>query len=399
MMTSGHQHSRRHTARTEVPDVMLETEFLGLRLRNPLVAASGPPTKDYEAIRRLCDAGIGAAITKTILVEPSVNPQPCLHRGPGFLFNTERCSTLPLSQWLREELPRLAELPIPVIASIGMTADEVAELALPVMEAGADALELSIFTPHDDPGPMIQALRVVKENVSVPVTVKLSCNLSDVIAFGLALREHGADGFSSIDALKAGLDVDPASGAPVLMEQGYGRISGEAIRVLALYHVAMLNHYVGLPVIGTGGVMSGEDAVKMLFCGAQCVGLCTSLILGGSDAVRVLLAQLADAIRGSAQRSVDALRGRTLSWIQFPVDEVARGEYEHIVWNGVQRAALIRQERCILCGQCFNVCPYGAVENGDSGFSVRPQRCQGCGLCISVCPARAIDWKLAEEGT
>ncbi len=397
MTSDARQHCTRNSRRVETADPMWETEFLGLKLRNPLVAASGPPTKDFAAIRRLSSAGIGAAITKTILVEPSVNPQPCLHRGPGFFFNTERCSTLPLSQWLREELPRLAELPMPVIASIGMTADEVSELAVPVVEAGADALELSIFTPPDDPGPMIRALHTVKEKVSVPVTVKLSCNVPDIVAFGLALREHGADGFSSIDALKAGLDVDPLSGAPVLMEQGYGRISGEAIRVLALYHVAMLNHYVGLPVIGTGGVMSGEDAVKMLFCGAQCVGVCTSLILGGADSVRVLLAELADAIKSSGHRSVNTLRGRTLESIQFPVDEVARQEYEHIIWDGVPRVALINQKNCIQCGKCFSVCPYGAIRNAEARFSVLPQQCQGCGLCVSICPVRAIDWELADE--
>ena len=151
----------------------METLFLGMSLQSPLVAASGPPTKDFASIRRLYEAGIGAAITKTILVEPSVNPRPCLWRGKGHFFNTERCSTLPLSRWLREELPRLAELPMPVIASIGMTPDEVAELALPVVDAGADMLELSIFTPADDPGPMIEALRAAGADAIFPTSSDL----------------------------------------------------------------------------------------------------------------------------------------------------------------------------------------------------------------------------------
>ena len=374
---------------------LMEARFLGVPLQSPLVAASGPPTKDFASIRRLYEAGIGAAITKTILAEPSVNPRPCLWRGQGHFFNTERCSTLPLSRWLREELPRLAELPIPVIASIGMTPDEVAELALPVVNAGADMLELSIFTPADDPGPMIEALRAVKARVSVPVTVKLSCNVHDLVAFGRALRDCGADGLSSIDALKAGLDVDLITGRPVFLEQGYGRISGEAIRTLALYHVAMLSHYVGLPVIGTGGVMSGEDALKMIYCGAQSVGLCTALILDGPDGVRRMIREMTDLLKSLGATSLEDLRGRSLPHVAFPVDEASRHEYEHIVWQGPLRTSFIVQDTCVQCGRCHRVCPYAAIEAEERRFFVRGDLCEGCGLCLSICPVRAIVW---EEG-
>ena len=380
-------------------DRLLSTRLLGFPLRNPIVAASGPSTQDFESIRRLSDAGIGAAITKTIVVEPSVNPRPCLHRGKGYFFNTERCSTLPLSRWLGEELPRLRELPIPVIASIGMTATDVAELARPVVEAGADMLELSIFTRYDDPEPMIDALDRVKQEVDVPILVKLSCNVHDVVAFGVVLRAHGAAGFSSIDALKAGMDIEVASGRPVLGEQGYGRISGEAIRTLALYHVAMLNHYIGLPVIGTGGILSGEDAVKMLSCGAQCVGVCTGLILGGPAAVPRLIAEMSEAIERCGKTSVDEVRGRTLSFIDFPGDEEARREYEHVVWRGPRGTAAIEHDRCVACGHCLQVCPHGAIRREDSAYAILPNDCEGCGLCVSLCPVSAIEWNRPAEET
>ena len=146
----------------------IETQFLGFTLRSPLIAASGPMSRDYTSIKRLEAAGIGAVITKTILLRPSVNPQPCLYRGDNYFLNTERCSTIPLKQWLGEELPKLRQLGIPIIASIGMTPADVEKLARPVVEAGADMFELSIFTPNDNPTLMIEAVRRVKRIIEVP---------------------------------------------------------------------------------------------------------------------------------------------------------------------------------------------------------------------------------------
>lgn len=373
-------------------DVDLGIEFLGFKLRSPLIAAAGPPTKDYLSVRKLVQVGIGAVITKTILLEPSVNPRPCLYRGPGYFLNTERCSTIPLSQWLEWELPRMKELPVPIIASIGMTPEEVAELAGPVVKAGADMVELAIFTPYDDPSPMVEAVKTVKREVNVPVIVKLSCNVHDLVEFGEAVKEAGASALSAIDALKAGLSVDPQTGQPALLEQGFGRISGEAIKALALYHVAQLAHYVGLPVIGTGGVFSARDVIDMFYCGASAVGICTALIVNGPDIIRTITQQLRKMLCSLGVSSLQDIQGKTLEMIDFPHDLEERREYEKRVWDVKPIVARIDQGRCTACGRCEKACFYHAIDALEEKFVVAAERCQGCGLCISLCPVGAIEF-------
>lgn len=370
----------------------IETQFLGFTLRNPLIASSGPMTRDFNSIKRLETAGIGAVITKTILLNPSINPQPCLYRRNGYFLNTERCSTLTFRQWQDEELPRLSQLDIPVIASIGMTPEDVEELAEPVVKAGADMLELSIFTSYDDPTPMIEAIRRVKKTVDVPVSVKLSHNVYDTVEFGKAIREAGADAISAIDAVKAGLHLNLRTGRPGLLEQGFGRISGEAIKPLALYHVAQLAHYVKLPIIGTGGIMSGIDALEMISCGAAAVGICTAIIVKGAEIISKINKQIIQFMQDQGLSSLGELYGQTLSQIDFPKSIGERREYEKRPVKPLNKVAFIDQGVCTRCELCQRICPYGAVEEHKEHFSIYSSICEGCGLCISMCPVEAISY-------
>ncbi len=371
----------------------IKVNLLGFELRSPLVAASGPMTRNFGSIKRLAAAGIGAAITKTILLSPSTNPQPCLHRGKGYFLNTERCSTIPLARWLEEELPRLRTLEIPIIASIGMTPDDAAELAPQVVEAGAQMLELSIFTGYDDPQPMVEAIRRVKAVVDVPVIVKLSSNVHDIVEFGRALKAAGADAVSAIDAVKAGITIDPVTGRPALLQQGFGRVSGEAIKALALYNVAQLAHYVGIPIIGTGGVTTGVDAIEMLSCGAAAVGVCTAFIVDGPEKATRMNEEMREFMHEHGFSSLDEIRGRTISQIDFPETTEERQEYEKRQVQTTDRTAVIDQETCVKCGICRRVCLYSAVDKRDGAFVIDPERCKACGLCVSMCPVGAIDYE------
>jgi len=194
-------------------------------------------------------------ITKTIVLNPlqQMNPRPCMARIQSGLLNTERCSEIKLEDWCRKEFRVAKEAAVPVIASVGITPEEVRVIAPAAEEAGADMLELSVFIPYDDPKPLLDAIRAAKEWSSLPISVKLNANVADVAELALAAKEEGADAFSAIDGLNAGMAVDIEAGRPVLGEQGYGRISGAAIKPLALRCVAEVAHHTGLPVMGTGG--------------------------------------------------------------------------------------------------------------------------------------------------
>ena len=370
-------------------DILIE--FLGQRLRSPLIAASGPPSMDLASVRALSDQGIGAVITKTILRTPSVNPRPCLYRGEKLFLNTERCSTKPLQDWLDVDLPGMAQLPVVTIASIGMTPEDAEFLAGPVVHAGADMIELSIFTPVDDPAPMMDAIRRVRSQVDVPILCKLSCNVSDVVGFARAFEKAGADGVSAIDALKAALIVDRETGRPAMLEQGFARMSGEALLPVALFHVSQVAHYTDLVVIGTGGVSTGGDVIDMMSCGAHAVGTCSQLIVEGAEAVGRIHTELKHELAQLNEPNLESIRGRTLSQISFTDEEEERQEYEKRAWESANLVARICQEPCIACGRCESVCLYDAISSSDNGtFHVSPTLCEGCGLCVSMCPVEAI---------
>jgi len=252
-------------------------------------------------------------------------------------------------------------------------------------------LELSIFTPVDDPTPMEEAIRRVRSQVDVPILGKLSCNVSDVVGFARAFAGAGADGVSAIDALKAAIVLDPSTGRPVMREQGFARMSGEALLPVALYHVAQVAHYTDLAIIGTGGVSSGQDVIDMLSCGAQAIGICSHLVVEGPSAVERIHAELRQAMETLQEPNLNSIRGRTLPQIDFTADEEERQEYEKRAWDGSVLTARIDTETCISCGRCATICLYDAVDPSD-GFRIRTDVCQGCGLCLSTCPVDAIAW-------
>lgn len=368
-----------------------KTKFLGFELASPIIAASGPPTRDYKKIKNLASAGVGGIVTKTILEEPSTNPTPCLSSGDNYFLNTERCSTISRGRWVEKELPKAKKLPIPIIASIGMTPDDAGKLAGPIVEAGADMVELSIFTRYDDPSPMVAAVKNVKSEVDVPVLVKLSPNVNDLVAFALSIEQAGADGVSAIDAVKAGIQLDTASGKPLLRKQGFGRVSGEAIKPIALYHVALLAHYTDLTIVGTGGISAASDIVDMISVGAEATGICTALIEQGPGFASELNSQLDEFCRDHQVDSLTDIKGRTLTEIKFPETREARLEYEKSEVEEGRLTAVIDETTCIDCGKCKRVCPYEAVVETD-GYQINRDRCVGCGLCVSICPVGAIEY-------
>ena len=369
----------------------LSTQLLGFSMRSPLIAAPGPMTRSASSVEELANAGIGAVITKTIVQPTSVNPQPCLCREKPYFFNTERCSTVPVEEWLGTELPRMSELGIPIIASIGMTPDDIGQLAKAVVRAGADMLELSVYGPNDDPRPKASAVLRAKESVDVPVIVKLGHRVSDIVEFGEAVKQAGADALSAIDAVKCGLLVNMDKRQPVLMEQGYGRMSGEAIKPLALYDAAQLAHYVRLPVVGTGGIMSGVDALEMICCGATAVGIVTTLLVNGARHITVMHNQMLDYLHAHGVAALDEIRGSVLSQIDHSDIREERREYELRRVSRRGRVAVISQSVCTGCGVCARSCPYRAVYHEDSVYLIEESLCEACGLCVSMCPEDAIE--------
>jgi dihydroorotate dehydrogenase (NAD+) catalytic subunit len=261
----------------------------GLELAHPVVNGSG--TFDAIAARRAFGDVLyerfpfSAFVSKTITPAPRVgNPPPRLFETPSGMINSIGLPNKGLEGFLAQDLPQLAELPVPVIVSVMATdRDGFARL---VGEVGARdevaAIELNVSCPNvesglivgEQPAETLALCEALRPLTAKPLIVKLTPNTADPAAVALAAEQGGADAVSLINTLRA-TALDPASRRPWL-GGGSGGLSGPAVRPVALDQVRRVAAEVSVPVIGMGGIESGADALDFISLGAVAVAVGTA---------------------------------------------------------------------------------------------------------------------------
>jgi dihydroorotate dehydrogenase (NAD+) catalytic subunit len=263
-------------------------ELCGVPLDGPVLNASG--TFDAIAAWRafgdeLIEAfPFHAYVSKTVTLAPRAgNPPPRLWETPSGLLNSIGLPNKGREGFLAEDLPVLAELPVPLVVSVmGFDRGELAELAAAIGERPEVALlELNFSCPNvetglemgADPAEAARAVAAVRPLTPTPLIAKLSPAASDPAAVSAAAADAGADAVSLINTLR-GAALDPRTRRPWL-GGGTGGVSGPAIRAVALNQVARVAERVDLPVIGMGGIASGAHAADFLAAGATAVAVGT----------------------------------------------------------------------------------------------------------------------------
>lgn len=355
----------------------LQVEFAGLKLRNPVMPAAGPPIKDGPAALAAARGGAGAIVTKTISTEAAQVPRQNMAAIKGGFLNTELWSELPPKRWLEREYPLIKEAGLPVIVGLGYTAPQINELARHVAPF-ADALELSTHYLGDDPSPVVAAISAAKEAVDLPVFVKLSPQI-DLKLFATAAQAAGADGLVLINSLGPCLDIDLETGRSLMgSETGYGWMSGSAIFPVALRAVYEAYKYVDIPILGVGGISSGQDAIKMIMAGATAVQVCTAAILEGPGIYQKITRQIEKYMEERGIGSLEEIHGLAHKYQR-------QQDLQH--W-----LPIIDSQRCTACGLCAQSCVYSAITI-DEYAVVDDKLCAGCGLCITRCKFGAISPK------
>lgn len=262
-------------------------ELCGLELRDPVLNASG--TFDATAARRAFGDAVlerfpfSAFVSKTITREPRPgNPPPRLFESAGGMVNSIGLPNKGLEGFLAVDLPRLAELPVPLIVSVmGTSRDQFRALVAGVAERDeVTALELNVSCPNvrsglivgeqpEETEALLESLRGLTEK---PLLVKLTPNVADPAPIAQAAERGGADGVSLINTLRAAPADPRGSGAPWL-GAGSGGLSGPAVRELALWGVRRVAAAIAIPVVGMGGIESGADAAALIAAGARAVAV------------------------------------------------------------------------------------------------------------------------------
>ncbi|MBI4727624.1 dihydroorotate dehydrogenase [candidate division TA06 bacterium] len=267
-------------------NVDLSVEIAGIKMKNPVLAASGAFGYGTEYLPLVSPALFGAVITKTVTLLPRAgNVPPRIYETPMGMLNSIGLANVGVHRFLEEKLPELlSHHPLVIVNIAGNTMEEYAELAGMLNgQPGISAIELNISCPNVKQGGMafgadpIQAVKLttlVKKATSKPLIVKLSPNVSDIAAIARAVEQAGADALSLINTLY-GMAIDIERQKPVLGNVT-GGLSGPAIKPVALYNVFKTSRAVNIPVIGLGGIMTAGDAVEFMLAGAAAVQIGTA---------------------------------------------------------------------------------------------------------------------------
>jgi dihydroorotate dehydrogenase (NAD+) catalytic subunit len=388
-------------------------EIAGLHFKNPIIAGAGPLTGSGAQLAEIAASGAGAAVTRTISVLPG--PADIKAEVRGGLLHMQSWSSLSINQWVQNELPVARAAAdangMPLIVSVGYTAEEVSEIA-PLVAPFADAIELSthylrpggrmvdvnetVAVAHGlpsnflfkDPAPLVAAIRAAKGASHLPLFVKIGQAAgTELITLGQTIESAGADGIVAINSFGPvmGLNIE-TKGFALDVPDGHAWLSGTSIKPLALRCVFDLARAVKIPVIGSGGVGRAEDVAEYLMAGAGAVEVTTAALKTGG-------------------RFYGKLAERFSTWAvgKGYVDQASMQGLAIRRWNEMQPhrftvPILYDVAECIGCRLCELSCHYQAIymvpgANKAGGAEIaefNADRCFGCGLCVVRCPTDAL---------
>ena len=301
----------------------LSVSLAGVPLRNPLVLASGIWGSGAGTLVRAGRAGAGAVTSKSCSVLPRKgHPNPTVLSWGHGLINAVGLSN-PGAEAERDELVRAREDlrasgAALIVSVFGDSPEAFAETVRILEPVGADLVEVNISCPNVhsefgrpfalEPAAAAQVTEAVRREHAGPLFVKLSPNTSDLVDVARAVVSAGADGLTAINTLGPGMVIDLHARRPILANLT-GGVSGPAIRPIAVRCVYEIAQALDVPIIGTGGVSSGADALEMIMAGATAVGIGSALETDGEEIFGRVLREIAALMSELGVASLDEIRG------------------------------------------------------------------------------------------
>ena len=323
----------------------LSTNYLGLTLKNPVMASSSPLSQKIDSVKELEDNGISAIVMYSLFEEQIIRESSMLNEDleRGTNLFAEALDYIPsygqFSLSGDKYLERLATykemVDIPIIASLnGVTVGGWTEYAKLIEEAGADALELNLYDIPTDPtidggiieNQHIQLVQTIKEQINIPLAVKISPFYSAIPNFAHKLANAGANSLVLFNRFyQPNIDLENLEIIPV------HTYSTSSELLLPLRWVAILYRQVLVDFSITGGVHTGEDVLKSMMAGASVTQLASELLLNGSGAARKIISGMADWMEEHEYSSINQMKGSMSRESAPESDKFTRANYMHVL--------------------------------------------------------------------
>lgn len=273
----------------------LSVNIAGIMLNNPITTASGTfSAKDSGAFYDINE--LGAVITKGVSNVPwDGNPTPRIAETYGGMLNAVGLQNPGVDDFIKSELTYLRKFDTKIIANVvGKTISEYCEVVEKLNDADIDLMEINISCPNIKEGGIsfgaipemaAEITKQIRNIAKKPIIMKLTPNVTDITEIAKAVEAEGADGVSLINTL-LGMKIDVQQKKPALWNI-MGGLSGPAIKPVAVRMVYQVRRAVSIPIIGLGGIMTGEDAVEFLMAGADAVSIGTAALVDPTAPVRI----------------------------------------------------------------------------------------------------------------
>lgn len=389
----------------------LSCEFAGIRSPNPFWLASAPPTDKAYNVERAFQAGWGGVVWKTLGEDPPVvnvsSRYGALHAKDRQLVgfnNIELISDRPLEvnlQEIKQVKRKWPDRAMVVSLMVPCSEESWKAILARVEDTQADGVELNFGCPHgmsergmgSAVGQVAEYVEMVtrwcKANTRMPVLVKLTPNVTNILVPARAAVAGGADGISLINTLNSitGVDLDAMAPQPVVRGKGtHGGYCGPAVKPIALHMAAEIARdpqCKNIPISGIGGIATWRDAAEFMALGSGTVQVCTAAMQHGFRIIDDLTSGLENwmQLKGHArlQSFVGAAVANVTDWNKLDMN------YKVV--------ARINQDSCINCGRCYIACEDTShqsiamsIKNGKRIFAIKEEECVGCNLCQHTCP-------------
>jgi dihydropyrimidine dehydrogenase (NAD+) subunit PreA len=391
----------------------LSTNYVGLKLKNPLLAASATETKDAKTMKKCIEAGFGGVVVKSLygtsiavarkwhrprfqLLNWHPKSTDPLKAPDGFiLYSVEQGSQFNYDEW-RDDVNRAKDIigdQGVVIGSImaGSMSDW-PEMCEVVRNTNMDALEIDLSCPHmkethkdsgvelgADPEHAAEITKLVIENVNVPVIAKLTPQTANLVLVAKRIEKAGAAAITCHNRMMA-LDIDIETASPTVWPS-YGGWGGPWMMPYNLAWLTKLYADVKIPISSTSGVWKWQDIIAAIMAGATTVQSCTAILVKGFDVVKEWLDNINAWMDKKGYKSLDEIRGAVMKNL-ISGAQLKRGQ------PGVH--AIVDEGKCTGCLWCEKICLYEAITIEDAVAEVNEDKCDGCGMCSQVCLSKAI---------
>jgi dihydroorotate dehydrogenase (NAD+) catalytic subunit len=297
--------------------VDISTKISTLELKNPTMLASGILGETGESLIRVGRGGAGALVTKSIGSEPKEgNPNPTFAETEHGILNAMGLPNPGIDEYEKEVKIALGA-GVPVIGSIfGGNSEEFVHLATKMEQYGVKAVELNLSCPHakgygteigHDPKKVEEITKDVKNGINIPVFVKLSPNIGNIGEIAKAVEKAGGDAVVAINTLRA-MIINTEMGVPVLANVK-GGLSGPGIKPIGIRCVYEIKSTTDLPVIGVGGILTGNDAVEYIMAGASAVQIGSGVFYEGAGIFNEVCQQITKFMETQGYETVGEMIG------------------------------------------------------------------------------------------